>query len=187
MLWIAKNTKEISAAREEMMARLADGAKVIQKRRVPTKGGSLNEGNIYQRDGWWAHFGDRPSPRAGNNILWEISFGTTAFSDGASIEFNLPKRGHRNIGSSAGRVVVDVEGKLHLGHRGLLGGGAASVKLTTFEASIRGFAKQEIQWPKIERVFVIEKIDASNFLERLKSYVQEAERLRQLKREGELS
>jgi hypothetical protein len=108
MLRIAKTANEIAAAREGMIARLTDGAEVIKDISIPTKGGPLNKGDVYRRDGLWGLFGYKASPRTGNNILWEISFGTATFLDGPSIEFNLPQDGHRNIGLSAGRVVVTV-------------------------------------------------------------------------------
>jgi hypothetical protein len=191
MFWIAK-ANQIATARQQLMARLKDEATVIiPKKSIPTRGGALESGNIYQINGLWAHCGDTPSQRATGH-LWEISFGTVMTlgeDSGPSIEFNLPKCEYRDR-YTTGRVVVDAKDKLYLGHKGLLSGGAAPVKLTAFEASIRGFVKQEIQWPNsrsAERIFVIAGIDAPNFFHNLRLYVEQAERLRQLQREGKLS
>lgn len=190
MFRIAKPS-EIISARRALLRRLKEGAQAVE-RAISTPGGLFASKAVYWRKGdkLWAHAEGPWEGRTGKR--WAFAFGTDIGSPRTvlvpSIEINAPERFTSRIYS--GRILVDEDSTLYLGHKGMLRGGrGGDVSLANFETLIQGFSKEPVQWPdqSEEDVFVVGAIDKPNFLKRLCLYVAEAERLRNLARRSQLT
>jgi hypothetical protein len=88
--------------------------------------------------------------------------------------------------TAAGRVLLDEDGHLYLGHRGGLGGGrGGQMSVEEFSREIRGFVREEFEAPgrsRPEKAFVIAAASASDLIPRLHAYVSECARIREEKR-----
>ena len=188
MYRIAEQAQRV-AAREMLISRLNEVCYRRSDQSIPTPGGRLERGHIFISKNLSAHIGRSLSTRKGGN-LWEISFrgdGRLISEFGPSIEFNLPSEGYWTK-LIAGRIVIDDRQKLYLGHKGVLSGGYASVKSVDFERLIRGFKKVVVTWPDqtVEKIFVVGQLDSEDFICQLTGFVCEAERIREMKRRGEI-
>lgn len=155
-------------------------------RRLTAPGGAIDRARIHWVDlgsgsGIWAHFGKLDS-------RWMGWFGITLGSIESeslvpAVEINLPTSGQLN---AAGRMLLDEDGRLYLGHRGGLGGGrGGQISVDDFSRAVRGFVREEFEVPgrrRPEKTFVIAAADADDLIPRLHAYVSECVRLRELAR-----
>ena len=100
-----------------------------------------------------------------------------------SIEINFSKSFDR---ARKGRLLEDGDGGIWIGHRGCLGGGRASVPMAEFDHHIRGFTREAVLLDaskgKREEIYVLGSLASDSFLPRLQRYLEEAERIREIKR-----
>jgi hypothetical protein len=146
---------------------------------LSTPGGDISEAEILvRRDlGLWAHISDRPDSR-GLFLCW---FGVGQPSWQATIEINIPVR--RTL-HCYGQLVGDSRGELHLAHKGGLGGGKFTVAPGPFAALINGFEREPVRDGRDEREYYVlgRFTDPNQLLRQLSTYVHEAQRIRELRR-----
>lgn len=154
---------------------------------LSTPGGALPGAEIQwnEKAGLWAYF--HPELFGGRG-RWGCWFGSDpgSFPDKLcpSIEINLAREPEDRV--VAGRALVDEDGRLYLGHKGILGGGrGGQMSMAEFGVRIRGFVREPILHKdgREEQVFVIGALDADDFLTRLLAFVSECERLREFARD----
>jgi hypothetical protein len=101
-----------------------------------------------------------------------------------SIEINFPRKAFDRL--RKGRFLLANDQAVFVAHRGLLGGGRASVPMKEFDQHIRRFNREEVyldvRRDKRETVYVVGALNSSDFLPSLTRYVEEAERIREIKR-----
>ncbi len=157
-------------------------------RHLTTPGGPIKHARIYWVDlgsgsGVWAYFRKYKS-------RWLCWFGTSLGQTEAeslvpAVEINLPVNDQLN---AAGRMLLDEDGRLYLGHRGGLGGGrGGQISVKDFSRAIRGFVREEFEVlgrKRPEKAFVIAAVESNDLIPRLYAYVSECVRLRENKRSG---
>jgi hypothetical protein len=178
--------------RNQLVKTFKDREDGPRTRRLTTPGGAVEGARIHWVDlgggaGIWAHFWKPPEE---GDTRWGCWFGTTLGDTGSeslvpAVEINLPVTAQL---TAAGRVLLDEDGRLYLGHRGSLGGGrGGQVSMEDFGRAIRGFVREEFEVPgrkRPEKAFVIAAADAADLVPRLHAYVSECVRLREEKRSG---
>jgi len=183
------DTDRLTIARTLLSQQIGAAPAQQVTRFLTTPYGVIPDANLHWRpaDGLWAYLDSSPN----DSGVWGCWYGTNPGNEDAllvpSIEINIPTVFEDK--SLSGRVLMDSEQNLYLGHKGLLGGGrGGQVKMAVFEALIRGFEKEYVAWPngQNEKVYVIGRIDADDFVVRLNAFVAETERLRSLARAGTL-
>ncbi len=156
-------------------------------RNLSTPGGPLPESEIRwnRRAALWAYFHPKPFGGRGRWGCWFGSdVGEPSDKLGPSIEINIALDPQDRV--VAGRALVDEDGRFYLAHKGILGGGrGGQMSMAEFGARIRGFVREPVlhEDGREELVFVIGALDDENFLSRLKAFVRECERLRELARD----
>jgi hypothetical protein len=125
----------------------------------------------------WAYFRDQPNER-GALFCW---FGVGEPGWQATIEINIPT--HRTL-SSYTQLVTDMDGEIYLAHKGGLGGGKFTVSPGVFSDLINGFEREKVRDGRHElEYFVLGRIsEPRQLLKRIKTFVDEAKRIRVLRR-----
>ncbi len=176
--------------RNQLRTLFRENATAAVRRRLTTPGGVEDDALIYWVElehgrGIWAHFGAPPGRDENRWICWFGVYLGRVKNEALvpAVEINLPKAPDIGI---AGRVLIDEQGQLYLGHRGGLGGGrSGNMPVKEFARRIRGFVTEEFVVPNrsgSELAFLIAAADDPDLLRRLHAYVSECARLRREKR-----
>ena len=146
---------------------------------ISTPGGTLDDALVMSRPdlGIWGHIGTTPV----NGSRYYCGFGIGEPSWQTAIEINIPTA---RLMSCNGQIVEDEDGSLFLAHKGGLGGGKYSVQRAHFVNLIRGFEREPVQDGNEElQLYVLGQLSNEELPERLPAYVEEANRIRELRRE----
>ncbi|MBJ6128033.1 hypothetical protein [Microvirga splendida] len=180
MLRIA-GKNEVKIVRDLLLGEFQNANPEIKQRRISSPGGAVTlDLHWLPQLGLWGHFSDRPYGELGQ---WNCAFGTSVGSENdtlyASIEINLAVDPADRV--IAGRAIKDDTNGYYLGHKGLLGGGrGGQMSMEVFRKYIKGYVPEaiELENGKEEYVFVIGQLGQNGFLQKLKAFVDETERLR---------
>jgi hypothetical protein len=177
----AVSRNEVETVRNLVFSEFSRSNHKIKRRRISSPGGVI-AADLYwlPQLGLWGHFSDRAYGQLGQ---WNCAFGTSVGSDNdtlySTIEINLAVDPLDRV--IAGRAIKDDAKGYYLGHKGLLGGGrGGQMSMQSFRNSIKGWVPEaiELESGKEEYVFVIGQLGQVGFLQKLKAFVDEAERLR---------
>ena len=136
MYELVANRGTARGTRDELWASLSKGAKTVQQV-LKTPAATFTATVLVRKDlNLWAFLDDKPFQ--GHYNFW---LGVGEPTTQAAIEINIPvKRTLHN----AGQLVRDAAGRVHLAHRGGLGGGKFSVAVDAFADIIEGFDLDEV-------------------------------------------
>ncbi len=189
MFWLGGGD-EAKRMRDTLLTLFRSSTKAPIRRRLTSPGGVVDDAPIYWVDleherGIWAHFW---SPPKADDNRWGCSFGVNlGRTEGEAlvpaVEINLPKAFDLR---PAGRVLIDENKRLYLGHRGGLGGGrSGNMPVEEFTQRIRGYVREEFAVPDrhgMKLAFLIAAADDPDLIHRLYRYVSECTRLRLVNR-----
>ena len=174
------NDPSAASAFMNSFSELFSESSTVSQQWLSTPGGKFNGKVHYREDlGIWAYIDKKIY--INRHSLW---FGAGEPSWRPAIEINVPST--RSLHSS-GQLAHDEDGRVHLIHRGGLGGGKYSVGAEIFAGLIQGFERDEVADGKIPRkYFVLGHANDQATLKTLSLYVREAVRIREL-RENEFA
>ena len=186
MLQVIKK-HQLEAFRSSLLGLFQNAAWKDEERYLSTPGGALPKTEIRWNEevGLWAYFHPEPFDGRGRWGSWFGSqIGEATDKLGPSIEINLALDPQDRV--VAGRALIDEDGRYYLAHKGILGGGrGGQMSMAEFGARIRGFVREPVlhEDGREEMVIVIGALDDAGLLGRLRAFVEECERLRELARD----
>lgn len=175
MFTLKTNKSLAKSFRRDLYELLVQGA-TLQPQRLSTPAGSFEAQLIVRSDlDLWAYLS--AETHSGHYNFW-LGRGVPSWQ--AAIEINIPEI--RNL-SGAGQLVMDARGVVQLAHRGGLGGGKYAVSRDVFTDLIQGFEQDVVVDQGTARhYFILGNPADRGFERRLKLYVDEAVRIRQIRR-----